>query len=526
MTGESFMRISIRRLCSVSLILIVSTGSAFGFRGGGGFRGGWGGGGFRGGDFGGYRGGFGGYREGGYREGGWGDRSWSGSRSFDSWSGDRGWAGTSSYSRSYTGERGGSLDVSGTRGAAVGPRGAAAGGTRDVTATGPEGRTYSGSSERGAAVGPGGAVAGGSRAGVATGPGGTAAGASRWGAAATRFPTDAGFAHYSAAAVGNFARPTAYWSAGHMATRAGYVRAGFYHYGAFYPGWYTAHPGCWAAAGWAAGAAWTAASAATLASFCSIPAAPIYYDYGNTVVYQNNDVYDNGADVGTAQQYEQQAATIAQQGQEAQPPPDDKWQPLGVFALVQGDDKTSNTMFQLAINAHGIIRGNYYDGLMDSTSTVYGSVDKKTQQAAWTIGEKKTPIFEAGIFNLTKDETPVLVHFGPEKTQQWLLVRVQQKDAQAAPGTQLAAASDLAGAAATAQVTVIVPADADVFFDGEPTNETGTQRVFTTPVLPAGKNFSYEIEAQWSANGQSFDQTRKVAVRAGANVTVDFTSGQ
>jgi uncharacterized protein (TIGR03000 family) len=311
-----------------------------------------------------------------------------------------------------------------------------------------------------------------------------------------------------------------------MATRAGYVRTGFYHYGAFYPGWYTAHPGCWAAAGWAAGAAWTAATAATLATFCSIPAEPVYYDYGNTIVYQNNSVYDNGQDVGTAQQYEQQAAALAQQGQEAKAPPTDKWESLGVFALVQGEDTTSNTMFQLAVNQQGIIRGNYFDGLMDSTSPVYGSVDKKTQRAAWTIGDKKTPIFEAGIFNLAKDETPVLVHFGPEKTQQWMLVRMQHKDAKQVEASQTAEAPAPEAAPAPARVTVIVSPDADVFFDGTPTSETGAQRVFSTPPLNPGENYSYEIEAQWSANGQSFDRTRKVKITAGADVTVDFTSGQ
>jgi hypothetical protein len=160
--------------------------------------------------------------------------------------------------------------VSGSRGAAFGPYRAAAGGTRNVTATGPEGRTYSSSSARGAAVSPGGAITGGSRVASATGPEGSVSRASGWGAAATRFPTDAGFAHYSGVAAGSWARPTSYWSGSYMATRAGYVRGGFYHYGAFYPGWYAAHPGCWAAAGWAAGAAWTAATAASLASFCSI----------------------------------------------------------------------------------------------------------------------------------------------------------------------------------------------------------------------------------------------------------------
>jgi uncharacterized protein (TIGR03000 family) len=514
------MKTFIHRYCLAGLFLTLSASLAFGWGRGGGFRAG-GFGGYRGGDFGGFHSDFGGYREGGFDRG-----SWSGSRDFNSYSGGDRWAGTSSYNRSYSGAGGGSVDVSGTRGAAVGPRGAVAGGTRDVTATGPEGRTYSGSSDRWGAAGAGGAVAGGSRSSVATGPGGTVAGSSRWGAAATRFPTDAGFAHYSTAAVGNFARPTSYWSNSYLALRGGYVRAGFYHYGAFYPGWYGAHPGCWAAAGWAAGAAWTAASAASLSAFCSIPAEPIYYDYGNTIVYQDNNVYDNGQEVATAPQYEQQAATIAQQGQEAQPPATDKWQPLGVFALVQGDDTTSNTMFQLAVNQEGIIRGNYYDGLMDSTSTVYGSVDKKTQRAAWTIGDKKTPVFDAGLFNLTKDETPVLVHFGPDKTQQWLLVRVQQKDGKSAPGTEPEQTSPATGGPAPAQVTVIVPADADVFFDGTHMTETGTSRAFTTTPLTPGQQYYYEIEAQWSANGQTFDRTRKVDVKAGAKVTVDFTSGQ
>jgi uncharacterized protein (TIGR03000 family) len=180
-------------------------------------------------------------------------------------------------------------------------------------------------------------------------------------------------------------------------------------------------------------------------------------------------------------------------------------------------------MFQLAVNAQGIIWGNYFDGLMDSTSTVYGSVDKKTQQAAWTIGDKKTPVFEAGFFNLTKEETPVLVHFGPDKTQQWLLVRIKQKNGQAAASQPESAPTTAAGPA-KAQVTVIVPPGADVFFDGSPTDETGARRVFSTPDLTPGQTYYYEIEAQWSANGQVLDQTRKVAVTAGANVTVDFTA--
>jgi len=57
---------------------------------------------------------------------------------------------------------------------------------------------------------------------------------------------------------------------------------------------------------------------------------------------------------------------------------------------------------------------------------VYGSVDKKTQRAAWTVGEKTEPIYEVGIANLTREGTTMLVHFGKDRTQQWNLIRLEQ----------------------------------------------------------------------------------------------------
>jgi len=71
--------------------------------------------------------------------------------------------------------------------------------------------------------------------------------------------------------------------------------------------------------------------------------------------------------------------------------------------------------------------------LTGSNLKVQGSVDKQTQRAAWTVGDNKDTIYEAGIYNLTKDEAPVLVHFGKDRTQQWMLVRLKQPD-QAQPG--------------------------------------------------------------------------------------------
>jgi uncharacterized protein (TIGR03000 family) len=72
-------------------------------------------------------------------------------------------------------------------------------------------------------------------------------------------------------------------------------------------------------------------------------------------------------------------------------------------------------------------------------------------------------------------------------------------------------------------VTVIVPADAEVSFDGTRTSQTGTRRSFKTPPLKPGSSFYYTVRARWTRDGKPIDQTRKVVVKAGASVRVDFT---
>ncbi len=166
-------------------------------------------------------------------------------------------------------------------------------------------------------------------------------------------------------------------------------------------------------------------------------ATPYYYDYGSTVYYYDNVVYANNQPLCTADEYYDQAAALAYSYREAFPEetaeavpaeeatPETEWMPLGVFALVTNDqEKDPVMMLQLAVNKQGLISGTYYNSSTDTTLPVEGAVDRETQRAAWTIGEKKSTILEAGIFNLTQDETPVLVHFGKEKTQTWLMVRL------------------------------------------------------------------------------------------------------
>jgi hypothetical protein len=152
----------------------------------------------------------------------------------------------------------------------------------------------------------------------------------------------------------------------------------------------------------------------------------VSYDYGGTVVVQDGTVYVNGDPVGTAADYAAGAAAVAETGRAARPPDTDEWLPLGVFGLIQGNEPAAQRILQLGVNRAGVIRGNYHDVVADNTLPVYGSVDPKSQRAAWSIGERKDVVFEAGLDNLTRNETTVLVHLGKGRMQQMMLVRLEE----------------------------------------------------------------------------------------------------
>ncbi len=163
-----------------------------------------------------------------------------------------------------------------------------------------------------------------------------------------------------------------------------------------------------------------------LAATMGLAARPLPYDYGGNVVAQTSTVYVNGDNAGTPEEYTEQASQLAGTGQSVQPDDDAQWLPLGVFAIVEGEQTNSNDTFQLAVNAQGILRGNYHNIPSNDVENLSGSVDKTTQRAAWTIGSDKYPIYEAGIANLTKDATPLLIHTAPGQTRQMSLIRLSQ----------------------------------------------------------------------------------------------------
>ena len=70
---------------------------------------------------------------------------------------------------------------------------------------------------------------------------------------------------------------------------------------------------------------------------------------------------------------------------------------------------------------------------------------------------------------------------------------------------------------------VMVPADAEVWFDGAKTTQTGPDREFVSPALRPGHSYSYDVRARWRDGGRAVDRTRRVTFYAGDQLELDFT---
>ncbi|HEV3025551.1 MAG TPA: hypothetical protein VGX76_23930, partial [Pirellulales bacterium] len=207
------------------------------------------------------------------------------------------------------------------------------------------------------------------------------------------------------------------------------VNGAFRGWGCFRPGWYARYPGAWAAAGLAT-MAWATAGWGQAASYGGCSGEPMYYDYGNNVGYDDDgNIYQDGEPVATAEQYYDQANQIAALGAETQ---SDDWLPLGVFGVVAEGQDSPERVVQLALNKEGIVRGNLYDLLADTVVPVTGAVDMESQRVAMKIESNDDLVVETGLYNLTNDEVPVLVHFGSVGEQTRTLIRLSPPDSEQA----------------------------------------------------------------------------------------------
>jgi uncharacterized protein (TIGR03000 family) len=81
-------------------------------------------------------------------------------------------------------------------------------------------------------------------------------------------------------------------------------------------------------------------------------------------------------------------------------------------------------------------------------------------------------------------------------------------------GTAVVAAPAVEGKAA-ATLIVSLPADAKLTIDGQATTSTSAKRVFSTPVLEAGKTYQYTLKAEVVVEGKTEVITKVVQIQAG-----------
>ena len=274
-----------------------------------------------------------------------------------------------------------------------------------------------------------------------------------------RLPTDAGFGHYSPNAYAGARGETYRMPPQEMAMSANNVRSEYANTSVLNHDWWNHNPNAWRYPYWGR-YDWPMATPVgpMMCGFWGMPIGTDLpeYDYGNNIYYDNNEVYYGSTPTATADEYYDQAQTLADSVpststlvSEQQPLPAmetsesttpaagaEDWKPLGVFSLVQGQQRNSTSVFQLAVDKNGVIRGNYDNLLTNEVKPVQGKIDKKSMRAAWTVGSNKTVVYDTGLYNLTQPQGSILIHFNKGKTEQWNLVRLDEPKAKSAPAVK------------------------------------------------------------------------------------------
>jgi uncharacterized protein (TIGR03000 family) len=80
-------------------------------------------------------------------------------------------------------------------------------------------------------------------------------------------------------------------------------------------------------------------------------------------------------------------------------------------------------------------------------------------------------------------------------------------------------------APAPATIIVSLPANATLTIDDAATTSTASTRVFTSPVLPAGRDFHYVLKAQIVRDGKTVVVSKEVTVRAGETTRATLEAG-
>jgi len=158
-------------------------------------------------------------------------------------------------------------------------------------------------------------------------------------------------------------------------------------------------------------------------------------------------VYVDGERAGTSEEFYGQAKilanTVAPSDVTVRESADD-WLALGTFSLRKdGGETDTGLIFQLAADKTGQIRGNLVNE-DDEVWQVFGAVDTETQRVALRLADDDELVYECGLWNLTQDTVPMLVHFDAETTEQRTLIRLVNPDEETPTGSPASATPTLA----------------------------------------------------------------------------------
>ncbi|MDH3717935.1 MAG: hypothetical protein OES79_07415, partial [Planctomycetota bacterium] len=222
--------------------------------------------------------------------------------------------------------------------------------------------------------------------------------------------------------IGSLAAPDQLVNVGQVIEQ---VRSKFTNQELFTAHWFEAHPDSWHVPA-VAGHAWKAPSWLPVKYWLRIEQDGFSYFYGTNVVHRNGDVVVGDKRVATAADYRDSAREIAKRGQEPQKD-GALWMALGVFAVVRsaGTDEV-NEFVQLSVDMEGNLRGTIWTAKQETAAPIKGFVDTRSQRTVWRIGDDNGITYEAGIFNLTGQTVPLLIHAADSTAQHAFLVRLIQ----------------------------------------------------------------------------------------------------
>jgi len=93
----------------------------------------------------------------------------------------------------------------------------------------------------------------------------------------------------------------------------------------------------------------------------------------------------------------------------------------------------------------------------------------------------------------------------------------------AAAGVALgAAAAQTQPAEQSIAIRLLVPAGAQVEFDGSKTTMTGPSRQYVSPPVPVGREYTYTLKVALVRDGRTITESQRVLLTPGQEARVDF----